>query len=113
MGDTRTTTVDGEGGAASVTLPADITVKTAAEVGRALGRTMPQPGQALVIQAAGLAKFDSSALAVLLALQRQATQAGATVSIAEPPERLVRLARAYGVHALLWPEPAAPASASA
>ncbi|CAG9215271.1 Anti-anti-sigma regulatory factor (antagonist of anti-sigma factor) [Paraburkholderia tropica] len=56
---------------------------------------------ATAVDCASLTQFDSSALAVLLAWQRAATQRGATLSVVNLPAALASLARAYGVDSLL------------
>ncbi|WP_310632570.1 STAS domain-containing protein [Paraburkholderia sp.] len=56
---------------------------------------------ATAVDCAPLTQFDSSALAVLLAWQRAATQRGATLSVVNLPAALASLARAYGVDSLL------------
>jgi phospholipid transport system transporter-binding protein len=56
---------------------------------------------ATAVDCAPLTQFDSSALAVLLAWQRAASQRGATLSVVNLPAALASLARAYGVDSLL------------
>jgi phospholipid transport system transporter-binding protein len=53
------------------------------------------------IDCAQLLHFDSSALAVLLAWQRAACQRGVRLEIINIPEKLLSLARAYGIDRLL------------
>ena len=60
---------------------------------------------AVVADAGALAKFDSSALAVLLECRREAMALGKTFSVSRMPARLRELAGLYGVAQLL---PAAP-----
>lgn len=57
-------------------------------------------GGQTVIDLAGLAPVDSSALAVLLALARQAPGG---CEFSNPPDSLLNLARLYGVDGLLFP----------
>ena len=64
-----------------------------------------QSGSALVIDASGLAQFDSSALAVLLECRREASARGRGFAVKGLPARLRELATLYGVAGLL---PAAP-----
>jgi len=54
-----------------------------------------------VVDLAGLAHADSSALAVMLALKRRAVREGARVVFASIPPGIVVLARVYGVEELL------------
>jgi phospholipid transport system transporter-binding protein len=56
---------------------------------------------ASAVDCASLTRFDSSALAVLLAWQRAAHERGATLSVLNLPAALASLARAYGVDSLL------------
>jgi phospholipid transport system transporter-binding protein len=53
------------------------------------------------VDCAPLTHFDSSALAVLLAWQRAASQRGAALGVMNVPSGLASLARAYGVDTLL------------
>lgn len=56
---------------------------------------------AVVADAGALARFDSSALAVLLECRREALALGKTFSVARVPPRLRELASLYGVAELL------------
>ncbi len=53
------------------------------------------------VDCAPLTRFDSSALAVLLAWQRAAVARGAALSVVNTPSGLASLAQAYGVDTLL------------
>ncbi len=53
------------------------------------------------VDAAALRQFDSSALALLLALLRTVQQKQCAWKVANPPERLLDLAALYGLDALL------------
>ena len=53
------------------------------------------------IDATSLSQFDSSALALLLDINRAAIQAGATLSVTQPSAKLLQLAKLYGIDALL------------
>ncbi|MEO7242296.1 MAG: STAS domain-containing protein [Variovorax sp.] len=64
-----------------------------------------EAASATVVDAGALAKFDSSALAVLLECRRQAHVLGRSFSVKGLPPRLRALASLYGVAGLL---PAAP-----
>lgn len=55
----------------------------------------------VVIDAAPLKQFDSSALAVLLALRRECARAGKRFAVQGLPDRLRDLAALYGIEALL------------
>ena len=87
-------------------LPAEITHEQAVACCRMLTQGLrSQPDAAVVADAGGLQRFDSSALAVLLECRREAAAVGKTFSIARMPARLRELATLYGVAQLL---PAAP-----
>ena len=67
------------------------------------------PRKAVEINASALKKFDSSALAVLLACQREAIAARKTMKVREMPLRLQELAVLYGISELIPTMPAAAA----
>ena len=83
-------------------LPAELTHEQAVACCRMLVQGM-KPGSApgVVADASALAKFDSSALAVLLECRREAMALGKTFSVARMPPRLHELATLYGVAELL------------
>jgi phospholipid transport system transporter-binding protein len=54
-----------------------------------------------LVDLAGLAHADSSALAVMLALKRRAAREGARMVFASVPSGILVLARVYGVEELL------------
>lgn len=84
-------------------LPAQMTHETAqaywAECEAGL-RAVPA-GQVLLVEAAALQTFDSSVLAVLLAVRRAAQSRQATLQVQNLPPRLRDLAAVYGVSELL------------
>lgn len=55
----------------------------------------------VVIDAAPLRRFDSSALAVLLAVRRECARAGKRFAVQGLPDRLRDLAALYGIESLL------------
>lgn len=57
--------------------------------------------QQVVIDAAPLNNFDSSALAVLLAVRRECARAGKLFAVRGLPSRLRDLAALYGIEGLL------------
>jgi phospholipid transport system transporter-binding protein len=57
----------------------------------------------VVVDASGLSRFDSSALAVLLECQRLARAWGRAFEVRNPPAKLLSLAGLYGVDTLLLP----------
>jgi phospholipid transport system transporter-binding protein len=60
-----------------------------------------EPEAQVVVDAAKLRSFDSSALAVLLALRRECARAGKRFAVQGLPERLRDLATLYGIESLL------------
>jgi phospholipid transport system transporter-binding protein len=64
-----------------------------------------EPGSAMVIDASALTQFDSSAIAVLLEVRREASALGRGFAVKGLSARLRELASLYGVAGLL---PAAP-----
>jgi phospholipid transport system transporter-binding protein len=55
----------------------------------------------VVVDAGALTRFDSSALAVLVEVRREALAAGKTFAVQKLPPRLAQLAALYGVAELL------------
>jgi phospholipid transport system transporter-binding protein len=55
----------------------------------------------VVVDAAPLSNFDSSALAVLLAVRRECARAGKLFAVRGLPDRLRDLAALYGIEGLL------------
>jgi phospholipid transport system transporter-binding protein len=87
-------------------LPARLTHADAPACARMLAQALRSNGQQhAVADAAPLQDFDSSALAVLLELRREALALGKAFSVANIPPRLRELAGLYGVAELLVPAP--------
>jgi phospholipid transport system transporter-binding protein len=87
-------------------LPAELTHDQAGACCRMLVQGLRTQAEPVVVADAGaLARFDSSALAVLLECRRESLVVGKTFSISRMPARLRDLATLYGVAELL---PAAP-----
>lgn len=88
---------------ARLELPARLTLAEARAAAVDLGsRIAAAPaGDLLVLDAGALGQFDSSALAVLLELQRRAAAAGRQLRVERVPARLVALAGLYGVAGVL------------
>ena len=85
-------------------LPAELTLDEASACARMLAQGLrSEPGKQAVADASALQKFDSSALAVLLACRREALANGKTFTVAGLPPRLRELATVYGVAELLAP----------
>lgn len=79
-------------------LPSRLTHADAMASLEGLTRQMAQlaPGVPVVVSGQALQVFDSSALAVLLALRRLAQQAGRGFQLTDAPPRLMGLANLYG-----------------
>ncbi|MCW7539045.1 STAS domain-containing protein [Aquabacterium sp. A7-Y] len=87
-------------------LPTTLTEREAKDTLRLLQQGLrSQPGDTVLIDAAGLKHFDSSALAVLLECQRLATAGGKRCQVRHLPPQLQKLASLYGI-AELMPVPA-------
>lgn len=87
-------------------LPAVLTQHEARDLLRVFRETAGQvAGDELVVDAGALQRFDSSALAVLLACRRQAESARQRFTVRGMPAQLVELARLYGVADLLPADP--------
>jgi phospholipid transport system transporter-binding protein len=82
-------------------LPATLTHAQASACLRDLGRALAAEPGAAVLDATALTSFDSSALAVLLELQRIGARAGKALAVQGLPARLLALATLYGVESLL------------
>lgn len=90
-------------------LPAVLTQDTASACLRELAMAVRQQPTAVVhVNAAGLQRFDSSALAVLLELRRAALAQGKSLALGGLPQRLADLARLYGIAELLPAQSVAP-----
>ncbi len=85
-------------------LPSELTHKQATACLRMLVQGLPsQSGPDVVVDAASLLRFDSSALSVLLEFRRASLKRGKGFEIRNLSPRLVDLARLYGVNELLLP----------
>jgi phospholipid transport system transporter-binding protein len=87
-------------------LPSELTHAQASACARMLAQGLhAQADKAVLVDASALgqggARFDSSALAVLLECRREALALGKTISVRGLPERLRELAGLYGVAELL------------
>jgi len=84
-------------------LPSELTHKQATACLRMLVQGLPSQTGAVVVDAASLQRFDSSALAVLLEFRRISATRGKGFDIRGLSPRLIDLARLYGVAELLLP----------
>lgn len=83
-------------------LPATITIAEARDTLRMLTQAVPsETGAEITLDASGLQRFDTSALAVLLECKRLAQANGKRFALVRAPARLADLARLYGLEALL------------
>lgn len=82
-----------------ITLNQDNAAQVLAELAPRLAATAP--GSTAHLDAGALQRFDSCALAVLLALQRQARALGVGLHCDSLPTRLQDLARVYGLDGLV------------
>ena len=76
---------------------------TISEASTTLTRLFPllRAAEALQLDASALQQMDSSAVAVLLACQREAALLGRPLQISGAPPQLKQLAQLYGVESLL------------
>ena len=82
--------------------PAELTnIQATALLQQLGGESAAESGTELVVDASAMERFDSSALAVLLQLRRDALTQGKTFSVKGLPQRLRELAGLYGVADLL------------
>lgn len=92
-------------------LPAVVTQHEARDVLRVFRESVARLSAGeLVVDGAELQRFDSAALALILECRRMAHAKGWRFSVRRLPERLMELARLYGVAELFQAEAAAPVS---
>lgn len=82
-------------------LPSALTQSSATPALRPLADALCAAEGPVELDASGLQKFDTVALACLLELARQAKSRGAAVSISGAPPQLIDLASLYGVSNVL------------
>ena len=84
-------------------LPATVTIAEARDTLRMLAQAVPQePDAEVTVDASGLTRFDTSALAVLLECRRLAQSGGRGFAVRQVPPKLAALAALYGVDVLLF-----------
>jgi phospholipid transport system transporter-binding protein len=81
-------------------MPSVLTHREATACLRDWVQRLPSQGE-VWLEAAGLQRFDSSALAVLLALQRAARARGCHLQVRDLPIQARALARVYGIESSL------------
>ncbi len=85
-----------------LTLPAILTQSQANDCLEKLTQDVQQEAEKkVIVDAAPLSNFDSSALAVLLAVRRECARAGKLFAVKGLPDRLRDLAALYGIEGLL------------
>ena len=85
-----------------IALPAELTHDHASACLQALAQGVRnEAGTQVVVDGASLARFDSSALAVLLDLRRQCKALDKQLCVTRLPKQLLDLAGLYGVAELL------------
>jgi phospholipid transport system transporter-binding protein len=84
-----------------LSLPATLTQDHARQCLEKLTEGVQAEAAQVVVDAAELRQFDSSALAVLLALRRECARAGKRFAVQGLPQRLRDLATLYGIEGLL------------
>ena len=88
--------------ATMLVLPPTVGLEEATDVLRGLKQAVDaDSSDPLIVNAAALQSFDSSALAVLLECRRMAQASNRSMVLRDPPPRLNQLARLYGVATLL------------
>lgn len=84
-----------------LSLPATLTHEQAKACVVQLTQALRAEAAQVVVDAAKLRDFDSSALAVLLELRRECARAGKRFVVQGLPSRLLDLAKLYGISGLL------------
>jgi phospholipid transport system transporter-binding protein len=82
-------------------LPATLTQDQARACLDQLTSGLPSEAAQVVVNAAALRSFDSSALAVLLEVRRESARIGKRFAVQALPQRLRDLAALYGIEGLL------------
>jgi len=88
----------------SIALPERLTIAEASATLAQLAAQLAESRQGAdppVLDASALQQLDTSALAVLLACQRQAAALGQPLRVVSAPAKLMQLAQLYGVESLL------------
>ena len=94
-------------------LPATVTIVEARDTLRMLAQGVSQePDAEVTLDASGLGRFDTSALAVLLECRRLAQAGGRRFTLRNVPAKLAALAALYGVDGLLFASDPAAAPVS-
>jgi phospholipid transport system transporter-binding protein len=90
--------------ASVLNLPVELMHEQAAACVRELVASVRQGGRATAewaLDAGALQRFDSCAIAVILAVRREVQAQGSAVRLVNAPARLQSLARLYGIDALV------------
>jgi phospholipid transport system transporter-binding protein len=85
-----------------VALPASVTMDDASAALRSIESALSEAGGGgIQIDAAALSEVDTAAVALLLQAQRLTRSRGQAATLVNPPDKLLALARLYGVESLL------------
>ena len=84
-----------------LSLPTTLTQDQSTQCLEDLRQHMVEQDGSVVVCAAGLTEFDSSALAVLLGVRRECERLGKGFAVQNMPKRLCNLATLYGIETLL------------
>lgn len=88
-----------------ITLPAELTIYTAASTRAAWLDALAAPGEGpLQVQASAVAEVDGAGLQLLVSLRHTVAAAQRTLRLAEPSEALLAACRAAGLATLLTTE---------
>ncbi len=96
-------TVGAQAQSTTLVLPATANLGAAAGLADSLQAEMASGSGPVQVDGSALQVFDTSTVALLLQLRRQAQAAGRPFELKAPPAKLVQLAQLYGVDALLCP----------
>jgi phospholipid transport system transporter-binding protein len=86
-------------------LPEHATLEQAAALAAQLPQAVASGSGLFAVDASALKAYDSSTIALLLQAQRLAQAAGRSFEVTGLPDKLLELARLYGVDSLLAPSP--------
>ncbi len=96
----------------TLALPSLLTHDQAKACAQSLGSDIrAQKGERVFVDASALAKFDSSALAVLLQCRRDAQASGKSFEVIGLPDQLSKLADLYGISELVERSSGTPSKA--
>ena len=97
----------------TLTLPATAHLPEAAALAQQFGAEIAAGSGPAVLDASALSTFDTSTIALLMQLQRDAKRSGRTLDLQGLPAQLRQLAELYGVDGLLGTAPASDSASTA